>query len=75
LAHSKIETALSMAARLGARGREITVIGDSSHDAEVAKELSANCMLVARGAESRERLEVHGFPVLDDFSGLFKLPV
>jgi phosphoglycolate phosphatase len=74
LAHSKVETAIAMARRLSAQGRDITVIGDSSHDAEVAKELSANCVLVARGAESRERLEAHGFQVLDDFSGLFKLP-
>jgi len=74
LAHSKVETAIAMAQKLSAQGRDITVIGDSSHDAEVAKELSANCFLVARGAESRERLEAHGFPVLDDFSGLFKLP-
>jgi phosphoglycolate phosphatase len=68
LAHSKVGIAIEMADRLGARGGDITVIGDSSHDAEVAKALSAQCILVARGAESRERLDTHGFRVLDDFS-------
>jgi phosphoglycolate phosphatase len=69
-ADSKIAQAVELAERLGARGEEITVVGDSSHDAEVARELSANCVLVARGAESRARLERNGYPVADDFSVL-----
>lgn len=73
LAHSKVGIAIEMADRLGARGDEITVIGDSSHDAEVAKALSARCILVARGAESRGRLESHGFGVIEDFSDLIGL--
>jgi phosphoglycolate phosphatase len=70
LAHSKVEQAVDLASKLGAKGGDITVIGDSSHDAEVAKELEATCILVARGAESRGRLEGHGYQVLDDFSEL-----
>jgi len=70
LAHSKVEQAVELATKLGAVNKDITVIGDSSHDAEVAKELSAHCILVARGTESRVRLEAHGYPVFDDFSQL-----
>jgi phosphoglycolate phosphatase len=70
LAHSKVEQAVELAGRLRALGDDITVIGDSSHDAEVARELAAQCILVARGAESRSRLEAHGYPVFDDFSQL-----
>lgn len=72
-AESKIAQAVQLAERLAARGGEITVVGDSSHDAEVARELSANCVLVARGAESRARLERNGYPVVDDFSFLMAL--
>jgi phosphoglycolate phosphatase len=68
--HGKVAEAQDLARRLGARGPEITVIGDSSHDAEVARALSANCVLVARGAESRERLESNGFLVVDSFESL-----
>jgi phosphoglycolate phosphatase len=70
LAHSKVAQARELAERVGADGGDITVIGDSSHDAEVAKELGASCILVARGAESRSRLEAHGHKVLEDFREL-----
>lgn len=49
---------------------DVTLIGDSSHDAEVAKALAINCVLIARGAESRSRLENNGYPVLESFSSL-----
>lgn len=73
LAHSKVGRARVLAAELGARDKEITVIGDSSHDAEVARELNAECLLIARGAESRKRLERHGYRVFEDFSEVAKL--
>jgi phosphoglycolate phosphatase len=72
-AESKVAQAVQLAERLEARGRDITVVGDSSHDAEVARELNANCVLVARGAESRARLERNGYPVVDDFSFLMAI--
>jgi phosphoglycolate phosphatase len=72
LAHSKVGQAQSLAEALRAQGEDITVIGDSSHDAEVARELGAVCYLVARGAESRKRLESHGYPVFDDFSQIVR---
>ena len=45
--------------------KEATVmIGDSLHDAEVARALGARCMLVARGHQSRETLLQAGVPVV-----------
>lgn len=70
LGHGKVGEARKLVEFLGVAGSDITVIGDSSHDAEVAREISANCFLVARGAESRARLEAHGYPVLDAFEQL-----
>jgi len=67
-ADTKVAEGVSLLRRLGVKGTDVTVIGDSSHDVEVARELKANCILVARGAESRGRLEAHGFPVLESFS-------
>lgn len=67
---SKVQEGVQLASLMGARGKDITIIGDSSHDAEVARELSARCILVARGGESRSRLESNGFPVVDSFESL-----
>ncbi len=41
------------------------IIGDTEHDALVAEECSFDCILVARGHQSREVLEKTGFPVVD----------
>jgi phosphoglycolate phosphatase len=73
LAHSKVGPARVLASDLGASGENITVIGDSSHDAEVARELNAECLLIARGAESRTKLERHGYRVFEDFSEIADL--
>ncbi len=61
--HGKVEQGRALAAQLGAYGPEIAVVGDSSHDAEVAQELGAICCLVSHGAESESRLLQTGFPV------------
>lgn len=47
---------------------ETLLIGDSSHDAEVAEALGIGCILVDRGFESRSRLERNRFPVVSNFS-------
>lgn len=45
---------------------ETTVmIGDSLHDAEVARALGTRCVLVARGHQSRETLLEAGVPVME----------
>lgn len=63
LGHGKIEMGKEVAKNLGVAGNEITIIGDSTHDAEVAQELGAHCFLVPRGAESENRLLQAGFPI------------
>jgi phosphoglycolate phosphatase len=65
LAESKVAEGVALRKKLGISGSDITVIGDSSHDAEVARALDSGCILVARGSESRQRLQQTGFPVLD----------
>ena len=69
-ADTKVHEGVALVRRLGIKGSDVTIIGDSSHDVDVARELKANCILVARGAESRARLEPHGYPVLDSFADI-----
>lgn len=42
------------------------VIGDTVHDAEVAQRIGADCILVARGHQSRKTLEEMGCPVYEN---------
>lgn len=44
---------------------ETMMIGDTLHDAEVAAAIGAQCILVARGHQSRETLLTAGVPVVD----------
>jgi phosphoglycolate phosphatase len=60
---SKIANAQMLVASLDHEPHEILVIGDSSHDAEVAMALGAQCVLVSCGYEDTERLSRHGFPI------------
>ena len=72
LGHSKIEMGKEVAQNLGLAGKEITIIGDSTHDAEVAQELGAHCFLVPRGAESESRLRRAGFPMCENLLEVYK---
>lgn len=42
------------------------IIGDTVHDAEVARAISADCILISRGHQSRDVLLGTGFPVFDN---------
>jgi len=48
-------------------------IGDTLHDAEIAKELGCHCVLVANGHQDKERLAESGFPVLNSLTELISL--
>lgn len=50
--------------------QNIVLIGDTMHDHEVASELGIQCILIANGHQSRERLLSSGFPVLNDICEL-----
>jgi phosphoglycolate phosphatase len=71
---SKVAEGWELMRTLGAKPSDVTIIGDSSHDAEVAQELKTSCILVARGVESRRRLEAHGYPVFESFESLVEQP-
>lgn len=55
-AASKIERAKAYLERNGAVGAHTLVIGDLEHDAEMAAEIGADCVLLTSGHEAPERL-------------------
>ena len=44
------------------------MLGDTTHDFAVAQEIGADCILIAAGHHSRERLLTCGVPVVEDLS-------
>ena len=57
LAHSKLEQGLKWHAASKLCPSEIVLIGDTTHDFEVARALGCKCILFAGGHQSRQRLE------------------
>ena len=43
----------------------VLLIGDTDHDVAAARSIGAECVLVARGHQSRRRLEALGVPIFD----------
>lgn len=47
-------------------------VGDTTHDAQVARAVGADCLLFSGGHQSRERLEACGYPVIDSILEIVK---
>ncbi len=63
---TKLSRGHELVSSLGARAAgTLFFIGDTLHDADVARELGARCILVEGGHQSRERLEAASVPVAD----------
>lgn len=69
-AGSKAENAKKLVSKLGIPLDEIFLIGDTSHDKEVADFVGCNCILVESGYESRERLLKSGAKVIPSIKEL-----
>lgn len=73
VASGKVEQGRSLVSGLEQKGHSpssMLFVGDTLHDAEVAEALGISAVLVARGHQSKERLQASGLPVLDDLSNL-----
>ena len=69
-ADSKIERALSYLAKSGAENSKVLVVGDLEHDAEMAAQIGADCVLLTSGHEHPTRLERSGAVIFDKISEL-----
>ncbi len=65
---SKIDGARRLVDRLGLAPRDLLLIGDTQHDAEVAAALGCECLLVAEGHQSHERLAATGCRVIESLA-------
>jgi phosphoglycolate phosphatase len=71
-AHSKVDVGRKLLKNLAISGREILLIGDTTHDYQTACELGADCLLLPAGHQSRERLVACGAKVCDSLDEAFK---
>ncbi len=67
-AKSKIDNARNYFDSARLNPMKITLIGDTIHDSEVAAELKCNCILVATGHQSFQRLSNTGLHVINNLS-------
>lgn len=65
-AGSKIERAAQYLEKNNPENGRILVIGDLVHDAEMAKKLGADCVLLTSGHEHQNRLKAANVPLIDD---------
>lgn len=69
-AHSKLELGFALVEKLGSGKQSAVLVGDTLHDFEVSREMGVDCILVASGHQSRERLETAGIPVFQSINDL-----
>lgn len=69
-AGSKIDRAKAYLKKSGAKSENVLVVGDLEHDAEMAEELGADCVLLTSGHEHISRLEQTEAKLVDN---LFEL--
>jgi len=67
-AAGKAERAKELLADLGISGDKVLLIGDTTHDVHVAKEIGADCVLVSVGHHPHEKLARTGARVFDQLS-------
>lgn len=62
---SKAELGMEVARSLPLARESVLLIGDTTHDAEVAARMGVPCILIARGHQSARRLRTAGVPVYE----------
>jgi phosphoglycolate phosphatase len=65
-ATSKVEHGKDLIKKLGKE--KVLLVGDTEHDCEVASEIGAECILIADGHQSKEKLLTCNVPVFDSLS-------
>jgi phosphoglycolate phosphatase len=70
-ARSKVDRGLHLIENNNFDRAKTLMIGDTLHDMEVAKVLGVDCLLVARGHQSKSRLKINGNNIINDLNDLF----
>ena len=69
-AGSKVSNGKRLMDLINPAHKNILLIGDTTHDYEVATSIGADCALLTRGHQSRERLQKIGAPVFENLHEL-----
>jgi len=69
-AAGKLEIGKKWVKELVIESKQILMVGDTTHDAELAKDLGMDCVLIVGGHQSRDRLEKCGVPVISELQEL-----
>ncbi len=69
-AHGKTEVGHKLIKDLHLPKKNILFIGDTRHDAEVARVIGIDCLLIPHGHHNKERLETTGCSIVEDFEEL-----
>ena len=64
-AHGKLESGLQLIEEAHIPAAETLLIGDTLHDAEVAREMGIDCILIASGHQAIHRLEKANIPIFE----------
>lgn len=64
-AKSKVQIAEKWIKEKGVDPSEVLFVGDTTHDCEVARSIGCDCVLIASGHNSKERLLFTGCPVFE----------
>jgi len=70
-AASKIDLGKELVKKLGLNNERILLIGDTIHDFEVSEEIGTDCLLIAGGHQSKERLLSCGAPVVNSLNYIY----
>lgn len=71
-ASSKVDIGRDFVARNKLDPSTILLIGDTTHDADVAASIGADCCLIPNGHQSQKVLAACGAPIVDSLSELFQ---
>ncbi|MCH5352913.1 MAG: HAD family hydrolase [Acutalibacter sp.] len=65
-AHGKEGLARQYFSQRGIAPEQVLFVGDTLHDAQVAKDMGCGCVLIARGHQGPEQLKAANVPILSD---------
>jgi phosphoglycolate phosphatase len=71
-ASSKVNLGKDLMKKLVNFNGNVLLIGDTVHDFDVAQEIGCDCILIAGGHQTKEKLEKCGVKVFDNLAGMMK---
>ena len=69
-AHGKVDEGRGWMEKLDCGPHDVLLVGDTTHDAEVARAIGADCVLIESGHHRRDKLETCGVEVCDSLADL-----